>query len=170
MHQGNRDFLSFVSQKYSHEVSGAAILEIGSMDWNGTARPYFAAAARYVGVDHCAGAAVDIVCQADQTAFKPGEFDILICLSVFEHDPEWRQILPHNLRWVKDGGLVILCWGAEGNLRHAPEPWAIVPVADFDEASKALPMMQVDAFFEGTRFTKDCPGCYDVVARKISSK
>lgn len=166
MHQGNRDWLEKLSIDHDKEISGAAVLEIGSMNWNGSARPYFSKAARYVGVDMVAGPDVDVVSPAAKTQFKPGEFDILICLSLFEHDPEWRTSFSHNLQWIRPGGLLITCWGAEGNIHHAPEPWAIVPAADFHEAAKDWPIKIVDAFFEFDRFTQDCPGCYDVLAIK----
>lgn len=168
MHQGNKDWLASLSKQYANEINGASILEIGSMDWNGSARPYFKAAARYVGVDHCDGPAVDIVCPAVATKFMLGEFDILICLSVFEHDPNWIETFHHNLQWVKEGGLLVVCWGAEGNQRHDPEPWAIVPVADFIKAATEWPISVSEGFFEVNRFTPDCSGCYDVVARKCT--
>ena len=168
MHEGNRDWLGWLSKRHAAEIAGARVLEIGSMDWNGSARPYFNAAARYVGVDHVDGPSVDVVCKAAETKFVPGGFDILICLSVFEHDPDWRETFRHNLQWVKEGGLLVVCWGAEGNERHDPEPWAIVPVREFIEASKTWPISELDGFFEATRFTPDCPGCYDLTARKLT--
>jgi hypothetical protein len=166
MHQGNRDWLALLRHRYAAEIKGSSILEIGSMDWNGSARPYFSTAARYVGVDHAPGPSVDVVCPAAETKFKPLEFDILICLSVFEHDPDWRRSFCHNLQWIKEWGLLIVCWGAEGNLCHGPLPWAIVPVNDFMKMSQESNVFIVERFFESERFTPDCSGCYDVVARK----
>lgn len=166
MHVGNQDWLESLRLQYEQRIRGASILEIGSMDWNGSARSHFGAAARYIGVDHLAGPSVDVVSSAAKTSFAREEFDILICLSLFEHDPEWKDSLEHNLQWVKKGGLIVLCWGAEGNLPHDPQPWAIVPVAAFMEASKRWPIKVIDAFFECDRYTPDCPGCYDVLAVK----
>lgn len=166
MHLGNHDWLEALRVQYDKEIDGASILEIASMDWNGSARSHFTKAARYVGVDLLAGPQVDIVSPAAETSFLPCEFDILICLSLFEHDPDWKNSLGHNLQWVREGGLVILCWGAEGNLPHDPQPWAIVPVATFMEASKSWPIQILDAFFEVDRYTPDCPGAYDVLAVK----
>ena len=87
MHQGNRDWLKSVREKYPEHFKDAQVLEIGSYNVNGTARDYFKDAKRYVGVDCCKGKCVDIVCKATETKFKPGEFDTLVYLSVFEHDP-----------------------------------------------------------------------------------
>lgn len=167
MHNGNLEWLAAVRLAHPAAFDGARILEIGSMNWNGSARKVFTQAALYVGVDQAAGPAVDVVSSATKTQFFDGEFDALLCLSVFEHDPDWRAIMPHNLKWVKRDGLVVLCFGAEGNLRHPPDPWAPVPVADFAEAALSWPVKIIDAFFEGERFTPDCPGCYDVLAVKL---
>lgn len=169
MHVGNRDWLKSLRQKYPENFTGAQVLEIGAYNVNGTARDYFQDAKRYVGVDQCAGKCVDVVSEAKNTKFLPGEFDTLVYLSVFEHDPIWRQGFEHNLQWIRKGGLILICFGAEGNLHHAPEPWAIVPAKDFHEAAKAWPIEILDSFFEKDRkgITYDTPGAYDVLARKL---
>lgn len=165
MHLGNKGWLDRLKQVYPEAFKGA-ILELGSLDINGSVRPWFAGASRYVGVDIVKGPGVDVVCNAKDTRFLEGEFDTLVAFSLFEHDPQWKESFAHNLPWLRAGALIFLCWGAEGNPRHPPEPWAAVPVADFTEAAKGWPIEIVDAFFEGTRFTPDCPGAYDLVARR----
>ena len=166
MHQGNRDWLDHLKQAYPESFKGA-VLELGSMDLNGSIRPWFSEAKKYIGIDIVRGRGVDIVCNARDTKFEEGEFDTLASFSMFEHDPDWRGSFSHNLPWLKEGGMIFLCWGAEGNLHHGPEPWAIVPVAHFMEAAKGWPIEILDGFFEPTRFTKDCPGAYDLVAMKL---
>lgn len=169
MHIGNRDWLKSLRQKYPQSFTGAQVLEIGAYNVNGTARDYFQDAKRYVGVDVAKGPCVDIVSEAKDTKFVPGEFDTLVYLSVFEHDPIWRVGFEHNLQWVRKDGLILICFGAEGNRPHGPMPWAIVPYKEFHEAAKAWPIEILDAFFECDRedITHDCPGGYDVLARKI---
>ncbi len=166
MHQGNRDWLASLRIAHPEAFVDSNVLEIGSYDVNGTVRDYFSTK-RYVGVDHAAGPCVDVVSEASKTVFEPEEFDVLVCMSVFEHDPDWAVGFEHNLQWIKPGGLIIICWGAEGNCPHAPYPWAIVPVADFVNAAKKWPIEILEAFFEGERFTADCGGAYDVLARKL---
>jgi SAM-dependent methyltransferase len=166
MHKGNQDWLRSLSKKYPGSFKKSRVLEIGSLEWNGSVRKRFSSPIKYIGVDIVAGPGVDVVAKAAETVFQEGEFDTLVCLSLFEHDPDWRRSFQHNLKWLKPGGMAFVCWGAEGNKQHLPEPWAIVPVQDFVDASKSWPVQILDAFFEGTRFTPDCPGCYDVVLQK----
>lgn len=166
MHQGNRDWLAHLKAKFPGHFMGARVLEIGSYDLNGSARDYFTAARTYVGVDQVPGPGVDLVAKANETSFVPREFDTLVYLSVFEHDPAWDEGFFHNLQWIRPGGLIILGWGAEGNHRHPPEPWAIVPVQEFTEMARAWPVEILESFFEAKRFTPDCAGAYDVLALK----
>ena len=166
MHQGNQDWLKSLAKNYPDSFSGR-VLEIASLEWNGSVRKHFPSPVKYVGVDMVLGPGVDVVSKATETLFKEDEFDTLVCLSLFEHDPNWRESLRHNLKWLRPGGMAFVCWGAEGNQPHLPEPWAFVPVQDFMDACRLWPVRVIDAFFEGLRFTPDCPGCYDVVLQKV---
>ena len=167
MHPGNMDWLKLLRQKYPAHFTGASVLEIGSYNINGTARDCFKDVKRYVGVDVAKGPCVDVVARAADTRFKVEEFDTLVYLSVFEHDPNWRAGFDHNLHWIRPGGLIIICFGAEGNLRHAPEPWAVVPTKMFYEAVKSMPIKILDAFFEKAQVGISPPGAYDVLAMKL---
>lgn len=166
MHLGNKGFLNYLKKKYPESFRGA-VLELGSQDVNGSIRPWFTEARKYVGVDLCPGKGVDIVSKAAETKFRKYEFDTLACFSMFEHDPDWKRSFSHNLQWLKPGGMIFLCWGAEGNTRHDPEPWALVPVADWDQAAKSWPIEVVEGFFEKKKFNPDCKGAFDVIARRL---
>lgn len=169
MHKGNHEWLEAVRKAQPGHFMGAQVLEIGAYNINGTARDHFKDCQRYVGVDREKGPDVDIVSDATKTVFKPGEFDTLVYLSVFEHDPNWAPGFTHNLQWVRTGGLIIMCWGAEGNPPHEPFPWAVVHVKDFMNELRKWPIWIEDAFFEGMRHKKDAPGCFNVVARKLAA-
>lgn len=166
MHQGNREWLAHLKRLYPKHFTGARVLEIGSYNVNGTVRDYFAKAKHYVGVDQVAGPCVDVVAKATDTVFMRKEFDTLVYLSVFEHDPKWNEGFVHNLKWVRPGGLIIACWGAEGNQRHAPEPWALVPVKAMLAKAHRWPVLILAAFFEKEFFDPGCPGAFDLLARK----
>lgn len=183
MHVGNRNWLDDLQARFAEHIAGAALLELGSLNINGSARECLRPA-RWTGVDRlrcgspdctcCSGALgpvakscdVDVHCDAIATRFEVEEFDVLLCTSMLEHDPAWRESLAHNLPWLRRGGLLFLSWGAEGNTHHAPEPWAVVPVGDVLEWAIASGLQIVDATWEASRYTGDCGGCYDMVLRK----
>jgi SAM-dependent methyltransferase len=162
MHQGNREWLLHAERLYGGRWK--RILEIGSLDINGSARELLHGDV-HIGVDLVAGPGVDIVCYAERTTFERESFDCLLCTSVLEHAPNWRGVLSNNLKWLKRGGKLLLSWGAEGNKHHAPEPWAPVPVGDVIEHI-IVHVEILEAYWERTRFTGDCAGCYNVIARR----
>jgi hypothetical protein len=68
------------------------------------------------------------------------------------------------MKWLRADGILLLAWGAEGNVRHDPEPWAQVPVGDVLEYLVDK-FDIVDASWERTHFSSECcPGFYNLVA------
>ena len=169
MHENNRRWLTDLRAQFPAAFSGARVLEIGAKIWepapHDSIREFFEGGT-YVGVDREFGEGVDLVVEANATAFREGEFDTLAMFSLFEHDPDWRGTLTHNLRWLRPGGLFLTCFGAEGNLPHLMR-WQIVPHREFLDFCGTLPLRVLDAFFEEARYGQDCRGAYDVVAEKL---
>lgn len=86
------------------------VLEIGSLDVNGSVRPIFSDANEYIGIDPIKGRGVDIVASSYQIPklFKKESFDCVICCETLEHDP-FFWITIRNMRWVlKKGGWLIV--------------------------------------------------------------
>lgn len=167
MHIGNRQWLDDLQARYGHIYAGGKVLELGALDWNGSARQSIRAAL-YVGVDRIAGPGVDVVSPAAATNFPGNSFDVIICTSMLEHDPRWFKSLSHNLHALKPEGLLFLSWGAEGNQHHQPEPWRPVLVGDVLEWAMDESLQIEEACWEKTRYHGDCAGCYDMVLRKRS--
>lgn len=101
MHEAVQQWLGSEVSKIS--VKGTRVLEIGSLDINGSPRPYFAGCGYYFGIDKVDGPGVDRV--VDAKDFRPGAlFDICVCTEVLEHDPEpglivnaaWDALKPHG--------------------------------------------------------------------------
>src|SRR5208283_1437369 len=71
------------------------VLEVGSMDINGSIRPAFGDASEYIGIDLTPGPGVDRVMSAhdlDQ-AWPAGWFDTVVCCEMLEHDPmPWKTV------------------------------------------------------------------------------
>ncbi len=163
MHLGNRDWLDDIQRRYGADLG--RLLELGSLDVNGSAREHLRPST-WCGVDITPGPCVDICCDAAETLFSGVMFDTILSTSMLEHNATWRTALTHNLQWLRSGGLFLLSWGAEGNLHHLPEPWAPVPVGDVLEWAVLAGLHVLEACWERTRYTPDCDGCYDLIARK----
>lgn len=169
MHAANRAWLHYLSLRYKEYFNDdAKVLEIGSYNVNGSAREYFSKKCEYVGVDREDGPDVDVVMEAQDTEFEEEYFDTLVYMSVFEHDPDWARGFEHNLKWIRPHGLLVVCWGAEGNLPHPPEPWAPIPAGAFMEKVKeGWPVRILDYFYEKDRYPDtDVAGVFNVLAVK----
>jgi len=80
------------------------VLEIGSLNINGTARSVFEiAATSYLGVDMCAGPGVDLMCNAHDLDLGR-QFDTVLCLEMLEHDTHPHRTIDvlhkHAARWL----------------------------------------------------------------------
>lgn len=166
MHKGNRQFLADLARRYPEHFTSCKVLELGSLNINGSCRFHFSEDCEYVGIDIVDGQCVDFVVAAKDTEFEPSYFDTLISFSMVEHDPDWRESLAHNFQWLRSGGLFAMCWGGEGNLRHAPDPWEPVLLKDMTEFLASQPLYDLDIFAERDRYAADCPGAFDAVGRK----
>lgn len=70
----------------------ARVLDVGSMDVNGTCRPLFLDAAAYLGVDIRPGPAVDqVVVSGGPLPESDPPWDVIVCTEMLEHDdaPWW---------------------------------------------------------------------------------
>lgn len=171
MHYNCEKFFTDTAVGHSNEINGAKVLELGSYDISLTIRRIFKDASEYIGVDLGLSDpgeqfGVDYVIDALKTQFEPEHFDWILSASLFEHTPLWREIISHNLQWLKPGGYLILTFGAEGNLHHGPEPWAFVPNADYLEFVQSVGLEVITAYFEEEIYGPDCPGGYSSLLRK----
>lgn len=92
------------------------VLEFGSRDVNGTPRNLdsLKSASLYFGVDISDGPGVEMVADAATCRidlWDGGYFDLVICAEVFEHTPDWDQIVHNAYAHLKEGG-VFLCSAA----------------------------------------------------------
>lgn len=95
------------------------ILEIGSLDINGSVRSIFEGTKKtYIGVDPQAGPGVDIV--ADASTFTINiPFDVVVCAEVFEHTPVWREIITNAHSLLVPGGLFTATMATTGRSPHS---------------------------------------------------
>lgn len=96
-----------------------SILEFGSLDINGSVRSILQPiSSQYIGVDLQDGPGVDVVASATTFA-SASMFHIVICCEVFEHTPEWREIIANAYRHMESGGIFIATMAGEGRRPHS---------------------------------------------------
>lgn len=107
-----KEILTWLDSIYKHILSQPGrVLEVGSLDVNGTPRYIFAnAAVEYIGTDMEAGAGVDKVLNNRRLleTFGAGSFDTVICCEVLEHDSLFWDTITQIRDIVKPGGYLVI--------------------------------------------------------------
>jgi SAM-dependent methyltransferase len=116
-HKAQLDFMSIVENSLPDFFESQRVLEIGSLDINGTIRSFFKGC-EYTGLDVAEGPGVDIACQAQEFDAAPESYDVVICCEVMEHNPYWEETFSKMLEWCKPGGLIIMSCASVGRQVH----------------------------------------------------
>ncbi len=94
------------------DVTNKSIIEVGSLNVNGSVRPIIAALqpSKYIGVDIQPGPGVDCICDANNlvTQFGEDSFDLVISTELLEHVQDWRSAISNIKRIAKPDGLVLI--------------------------------------------------------------
>jgi SAM-dependent methyltransferase len=107
----------FVARAAALHQSDGPLLEIGSLDVNGSVRPFFPRATPYVGIDLAPGPAVDVVASGHD--FGPdAAFDTVVTTECLEHDPGWADTLRNIVRVLRPGGTLLLTCATRGRHEH----------------------------------------------------
>lgn len=111
--------MSFVRQlkiKLPMYFSNMKVLEIGSLNINGTIRIFFENC-QYIGVDVGPGKNVDVICSGDE--YDSSElFDTIASCECFEHNPKWIETFANMYRLCKPNGLIFMTCATEGRGEH----------------------------------------------------
>lgn len=116
-HPEQAEFFAAVREVYPWAFKGARVLEVGSLDINGTVRDLFSDC-RYTGVDLQLGPGVDLARQGQLVDFPSGEFDVTISAECLEHNPYWRETLANMFRMTRPDGLVLVSCATTGRKEH----------------------------------------------------
>jgi hypothetical protein len=129
------------------DLRGAAVLEVGSLDINGSVRAVFADAEHHHGVDLVPGPGVDEV--ADAATWRPARtYDVVACAEVLEHAPEWPAILAMMWSAVAPGGQLLMTCATDPRPPHSAvdgldvrpdEHYANVPASEVRELVRGWP-------------------------------
>lgn len=130
----------------------SAILEIGSMDVNGSLRQFAPDGSSYIGVDIEHGNGVDITVDPGRPLpFGDNEFDLILASSVFEHDSAFWQTFLDLARVLREGGYLYINVPSNGAVHRYPEDcWRFYPdsgrALERWSSSQALPMQLIESF------------------------
>lgn len=140
---------------------GVKVLEIGSMDINGSVRKYFHNC-NYLGIDVGPGTGVDLVCQGQDFRGDTESYDVVISCEVMEHNPYWIKTTENMIRMLRPGGLFILTCATTGRPEHGTartdpkwspntvsEGWEYYKNLTRTNFDKSIPLKQ---FFENISF------------------
>ena len=116
-HPQQAEFFTTVREHYPAQFRNARVLEVGSLDINGSVRDLFSDC-DYTGVDLEKGPGVDLACPGHLLEFPTGHFDTVISAECFEHNPFWRETFANMLRMCRPGGLVLVSCATIGRKEH----------------------------------------------------
>lgn len=114
-HKQQLQFVEQIRRRYPSHFTNSTVLEVGSLDINGSVRPLFNTC-RYIGIDVGPGPGVDLVCEGQNYDSEP--VDVTISCECFEHNPYWKETFNNMIRLTRSGGLVILTCATTGRKEH----------------------------------------------------
>jgi SAM-dependent methyltransferase len=116
-HINQQKFCVAVRTAFPEYFKNKRVLDIGSLDINGSNRPLFVDC-DYLGVDIGPGRNVDIVAKAHELDLPDDTFDVVISTECFEHDKFYRETLQNACRMLKPGGLLLFTCASTGREEH----------------------------------------------------
>lgn len=111
-------FVMRVMGKYPDSFMENKVLEVGSLNINGSVRGFFFNPLEYVGCDVGPGPGVDIVCPGEDLTFPDGYFDTVISTEMMEHNPNWIKTFENMYRMLRPGGLMVMTCAGPGRPEH----------------------------------------------------
>jgi|GEM_PF-6268190 len=127
---GNEFFKTYVDSKKNQ-----TIVDIGSLDVNGSLRDYAPANSTYIGLDFAAGKSVDIILEDAYSFPLPDNYaDVIVTSSCFEHSQFFWKTFMEGLRILKPTGIMYVSAPSNGVYHRYPtDNWRFYP-----DSSKAL--------------------------------
>lgn len=115
-HNEQRDFFIEMKGKFPQYFDNVSVIEMGSLNINGTVRDFYENTTNYVGVDLDEGPGVDLVAQGQEVDYEDNSFDVAVSAECFEHNPYWLETFINMHRIAKS--FVIFTCAGEGRPEH----------------------------------------------------
>jgi SAM-dependent methyltransferase len=115
--------IEFVKRNLTADmVRGGNVLEIGSLNVNGSVREYVESLGpkSYTGIDLQAGPGVDLVMPVNDCINRFGcyQFDVVLCLCTLEHIEDWREAVRQMTTVLRLRGKLVFAAPAPGFPYH----------------------------------------------------
>jgi hypothetical protein len=142
------------------EVAGKAVVECGSYDVNGSARPAIEALrpASYTGADISAGPSVDLVASVPDLPgiLGAGCADVVVSTEMLEHAADWQGCMAAMVDLLAPGGVLVV------TTRSAGFPFHPYPTDEWRYSVEAMGQIMTAAGLEVLRLENDsqCPGVF----------
>jgi SAM-dependent methyltransferase len=114
-HPAQLEFVASVRAKFPALFARTKVLEVGSLNINGSIRSFFTECA-YLGVDIGPGLGVDLVARGEDLEFPDDSFDVVASCECFEHNPEWVRTFNNMVRMSRE--LVFFTCATTGRAEH----------------------------------------------------
>ena len=167
-HPAQMEFIGRAKSAFADKFVRTKVLEIGSLNINGTIRPFFEVC-DYTGIDVAPGRDVDVVSQGQEFKGGDGEYDVTVSCECFEHNPEWVPTFANMIRMTKKGGLVLMTCATTGRSEHGtsrttPENSPLTVGIGWDyyknlTADDFLEQFKFDEIFEKYEFLHNSAAC-----------
>lgn len=116
-HPQQIEYVTSLKRTYPHYFTDKKVLEVGSLDINGSVRSLFSNC-DYIGIDVGPGKGVDLVCEGQEYDADESSFDTIISCECFEHNPYWKETFDNMHRMTKSGGIIIMSCATTGRQEH----------------------------------------------------
>lgn len=116
-HAEQVNFFTKVYKQFPEKFDDKEIIEIGSLNINGTLRTIFKSP-HYLGIDLGEGPGVDLVMRAHEIHSPDNTFDVALSAECFEHDEHWIKTFQKMLDITKPQGIIVFSCATDGRTEH----------------------------------------------------
>ena len=108
----------YINNKFNKDIN---ILEVGSLDVNGSIKDLFNFCNDYTGIDLEKGPNVDLVMDGSEIYKLNKKFDMVISCECFEHAKNWKIIFKQMCEVAKENAFVLISVASTGRIEYGTQ-------------------------------------------------